>query len=70
MELATLTGQGEFTVYRWIKLYKAGGLPSMLESLTSPGKYSRIGGEILEKLQTRLAAPRNFESDGAIQQWL
>ncbi|BDM78185.1 hypothetical protein AM10699_10550 [Acaryochloris marina MBIC10699] len=24
MELATLTGRGESTVYRWIKLYKSG----------------------------------------------
>lgn len=70
MELASLTGRGESTVYRWLKLYKAGGLQAMLDIPTSPGKPPMIGGEALEKLKARLSEPRGFESYGAIQQWL
>jgi len=70
MELAALTGRGESTVYRWLKLYKSGGLSSILEIPTSPGKPPMIGGEDLEKLKARLAELSGFESYGAIQQWL
>ena len=70
MELATLSGRGESTVYRWLKLYKKGGLQAMLEIPTSPGKPPMISGEALEKLKARLAEPSGFESYGAIQQWL
>ena len=70
IELATLTGRGESTVYRWLKLYKTGGLQAMLEIPTSPGKPPLIAGEVLDKLKARLAEPRGFESYGAIQYWL
>ena len=69
-ELATLSGRGESTVYRWLKRYRTGGLRALLDIQSSPGKPPMIGGEDLEKLKARLAEPRGFESYGAIQQWL
>ena len=70
LELSRLLGRGESTIYRWLKLYKAGGLCALLEIKTSSGKPALIQGEALEKLKARLSDPQGFESYGAIVEWL
>lgn len=70
LELASLLGRGESTIYRWLKLYKAGGLSALLDLKPSPGKPAMIRGSALKKLKARLSDPSGFESYGAIAQWL
>ena len=70
IELSKLLGRGESTIYRWLKLYRAGGLSALLEIKPKAGKPALIRGEALDKLKARLAEPTGFESYGAIQQWL
>jgi len=70
LELSRLLGRGESTIYRWLKLYKAGGLAALLEIKTSSGKPALIRGEALDKLKARLSEPKGFESYGAIVDWL
>lgn len=70
LELSKLLSRGESTIYRWLKLYKAGGLDTLLEIKPRPGKPAMVCGEALDKLKGRLCEPSGFESYGAIQQWL
>lgn len=65
-----LLGRGESTIYRWLKLYKEGGLAALLEYKSSSGKPAVIRGEVLEKLKVCLSQPHGFLSYGAIVDWL
>ena len=69
-DLAQLLARGESTVYRWLNLYRQGGLPGLLEVKTSSGRAPKIQGQALERLKQRLAEPEGFNSYGAVQQWL
>ena len=70
MELATLTGRGESTVYRWLKLYKAGGLQTMLEIPTSPGKPPWLVEKPSKSWKLVWLNREALKAYGAIQQWL
>ena len=70
LELSSLLGRGESTLYRWLKLYKTGGLCALLDIKSSSGRPAMIRGEALDKLKAHLSEPQGFESYGAIQQWL
>lgn len=70
LDLSKLLNRGESTIYRWLKLYKAGSLEALLEIKPRPGKPAKIRGEALAKLKAHLSEPSGFASYGAIQQWL
>jgi transposase len=70
LELSSLLGRGESTLYRWLQRYQAGGLGALLDIKPSSGRPAMIGGDALSALKARLSEPSGFESYGAIQQWL
>ncbi len=69
-ELAERSSRDKATITRWIRRYKDGGLPRLLEVGKAPGATPQIQGAALEKLKARLAQPDGFRSYGEIQQWL
>lgn len=69
-ELAQGLGRNESTLYRWLQLYKQGGIDRLLQVKTAPGKVAKISPEVMEQLQARLAKPKGFKSYGQIQCWL
>lgn len=44
--LAVLVGRGRITVQRWLKLYRQGGLISLLDQKKSPGRPKTIPLEV------------------------
>lgn len=69
-ELSKKLGRNESTIYRWIRKYREGGLPSLLEVQTPPGKKSKIPELKMNRLKERLSQPQGFKSYGEIQDWL
>ena len=69
-ELSEKLGRNESTIYRWMTKYRQGGLPSLLEVKTPPGKKSKISKEEMSCLKERLSQPQGFKSYGEIQDWL
>jgi transposase len=64
--LARVLARGESTVYRWLKLYKQGGLRGLLEVKPASGRAPKLQGQALERLKQRLAEPEGFNSYGAV----
>lgn len=69
-DLAQRLGRDESTIYRWLQRYKQGGINTLLEVKTAPGKASKITTAAMEQLQKQLAKPKGFKSYGQIQRWL
>jgi transposase len=69
-ELSQRLGRNPSTITRWLQKYRQGGLRSLLEEKSAPGKSPEIEGEVLLRLQQRLQQPEGFKSYGQIQQWL
>jgi len=68
--LAERLGRARATITRWLKKYKDGGRPSLLEVKHAPGQTPIVRGEDLERLKQRLKDPQGFHSYGQIQEWL
>ena len=64
------SGYHRSTVSRWLKLYREGGLDTLLTVKPRPGRPRAITGEVLESLKRELADPQGFDSYGEVQQWL
>ena len=69
-ELSEKLGRDESTIYRWMRKYRQGGLPSLLYVKTPPGKKSKIPELEMNRLKERLSQPQGFKSYGEIQDWL
>ena len=69
-EMAQMLGCAESTIYRWFKTYQKQGLQGLLAVKTSPGRPSKIRGQVLSELQTQLETKTGFGSYGEIQAWL
>lgn len=70
LALAHLLGVHHHIIQTWLKLYEAGGLPTLLTIKKAPGKPSSLPPSVLVTLQTCLADVRGFGSYGEIQQYL
>jgi transposase len=69
-KLAEISGRSRITVQRWLKLYREGGLSSLLEQKKSPGRPKVIPEESREKLKQELADPQGFKSYEEVRTWL
>jgi len=69
-QLSQRLGRNPSTITRWLERYRKGGLSALLEVKQAPGKTPKIQGELLSKLEERLATSEGFNSYGAVQQWL
>lgn len=69
-ELSQRLGRDCSTVYRWLKRYKQGGINTLLEIQTPPGKPGSIPEDVMNQLLERLSQPQGFKSYGQIQEWL
>jgi transposase len=69
-ELAKRLGRNPSTVTRWLQQYRSGGLAALLRVKKATGQPAKIDGELLSRLQERLAQPEGFKSYKAVQQWL
>jgi transposase len=58
------------TITRWLQRYRQGGLSALLEVKQAPGQTPKIRGELLSKLEERLATSEGFTSYSAVQRWL
>lgn len=69
-ELASRTGHHRTTVSRWLSLYRAGGINSLLNIKKSPGRNRRLPSEVETRLVEELKDPEGFSSYGEVQIWL
>lgn len=69
-QLAQRLGRDPSTITRWLQQYRTGGIEALLKVKKATGQPAKIEGELLTKLQERLAQPEGFKSYKAIQQWL
>lgn len=69
-ELRRILGRDEATITRWLKKYREGGLPKLLEVKKAPGKKKKISELSLQKLREKLSNESGFSSYGEVQKWL
>ncbi|MDY6805301.1 MAG: helix-turn-helix domain-containing protein [Cyanobacteriota bacterium] len=70
-ELAVTLGVNRITVQRWLKQYRADGIPGLLKAKQGGGRKPAIPPEVQESLQKQLDDPNNsFNTYGDIQKWL
>jgi len=69
-ELATMLKRDESTIYRWLRVYKQGGITSLLTVKKAPGKTPHRPPEVREKLIKKLQEPEGETSYGKLQIWL
>ena len=68
--LALVIGRHRTTVQGWLRRYRQGGLPSMLEMGKSSGRPSLIPDWAIERLSEELKSSKVFSSYGEVQNWL
>lgn len=68
--LATVIGRHRTTVQGWLRRYRQGGIPCMLEVGKSSGRPSTIPEWAIERLSEELKTSKAFSSYGQIQTWL
>ena len=68
--LAVLLNCHRTTVSRWLRLYREGGMPRLLEYRKSSGRPPLTPSDALESLQKELTEPEGFNSSGEIEFWL
>ncbi|MEI2583754.1 helix-turn-helix domain-containing protein [Scytonema sp. PRP1] len=68
--LAVVLGRGRMTVQRWLKLYREGGLSTLLELRKSPGRPKTISLEVRSLIKKELSEPEGFKSYEEIRTWL
>jgi len=68
--LASLVGRDRTTVQRWLRLYRQGGLNTMLEVHKSPGRPQIIPEVAIERLKEELKDPEGSSSYGEVKTWL
>ncbi|HBL13986.1 MAG TPA: IS630 family transposase, partial [Cyanobacteria bacterium UBA11162] len=68
--LATVIGRHRTTVQGWLRRYRQGGIPSMLEVGKSSGRPSTIPDWAVERLSEELKTSKGFSSYGEVKNWL
>lgn len=69
-DVASLLGVHRNTVGRWLTAYASGGLDTLLEIRSAPGKPLSLSPEVLASLEQALHQPSGFASYEALRQWL
>lgn len=67
---AELLGRHRVTVQEWLRLYRQGGLSSLLSHNPRPGRQPSIPQWAQDALNKRLQQEEGFNSYGEICQWL
>jgi putative transposase len=68
--LAVVLGRSRITVQRWLKLYRQGGLSSLLAQKKSPGRPKTIPLDVRSLIKKELSDPEGFKSYEEVQTWL
>ncbi|MSV01166.1 helix-turn-helix domain-containing protein, partial [Staphylococcus aureus] len=68
--LAVILGRNRVTVQRWLRQYRVGGLPKLLEVRKSKGRPMVIPKQAIACLEKELKDPEGFCSYGEVQTWL
>ena len=68
--LATVIGRHRTTVQGWLRRYRQGGMPCMLEVGKSSGRPSTIPDWAVERLSEELKTSKGFSSYGEVKTWL
>lgn len=68
--LAEVLGRGRITLQRWLRLYREGGLSSLLEQKKSPGRPKIISEAVRSQLKKELLVEQGFKSYQEIRTWL
>ncbi|MEH2145876.1 helix-turn-helix domain-containing protein [Nostoc sp.] len=68
--LGVLLGRSRITIQRWLKLYRQGGLNSLLEQKKSPGRPKTIPLDVRSLIKKELSDPEGFKSYEEVQTWL
>jgi transposase len=68
--VARLLGVHRNTVGRWLALYAAGGLDSLLATYVPSGKPVSLAPAVLASLEQALRRPEGFASYEALRQWV
>lgn len=68
--LAVILGRNRVTVQRWLRQYRIGGLPKLLEVRKSKGRPMVIPKQAIACLEKELKDPEGFSSYGEVQTWL
>jgi transposase len=67
---ASLLGRNRVSVQKWLRLYREGGLPKLLEQKPHLGRKHSIPQWAQDALSKRLQDPQGFNSYGETCQWL
>ena len=68
--LAVIMGRSESTIHYWLKLYKTGGMPLLLEEHPKTGRPKKLDKPTVVKIEQELCDPEGFNSYKEIQLWL
>lgn len=68
--VATIIGRHRTTIQEWLRRYRSGGLPSLLELPQPTGRPLSIPQWAVERLQAELQDPQGFSSYGEVKLWL
>lgn len=68
--LAVMLGRSRITVQRWLKLYRQGGLNSLLAQKKSPGRPKTIPLNVRSLIKKELSQPEGFKSYEEVRTWL
>ncbi len=69
-EVAHLLGVHRHTISRWLAIYAAGGLATLLDTYVPAGKPVSLAPEVLASLEQALHRPEGFASYEALRQWM
>lgn len=69
-EVAHLLGVHRNTISRWLAIYAAGGLATLLDTYVPAGKPVSLAPEVLASLEQALHRPEGFASYEALRQWV
>ncbi|WP_019501848.1 helix-turn-helix domain-containing protein [Pseudanabaena sp. PCC 6802] len=67
---AAMLGRNRVTVQDWLRLYREGGIESLLHQKKGGGRPRKIPEWAVSSLQQRLQTGEGFDSYGAICEWL
>jgi len=70
IKVAEQIGRGYWTVKKWMREYRKGGVEKMTEVGHGGGRKLSIPKEVLEQLEERLKQREGFSSYKAIQSWI
>ena len=66
--MVRLLGVHRYTIGRWLAMYAAGGLETLLQTYVPAGKPVSLAPAVLASLEAALHRPAGFASDEALRQ--